>query len=356
VSAAFVYVFGGARGIGRIQRATKLAILLREASDGQSIHLVACEDAGFWPMSTDLSVSHYQFGEQPLATEFTADGLQAVFVDGYPDGPSGALAELLPLIRARSPRTRIILVMRDILDAPDRVIARLRGGGYGLLEKYYDGIVVLGSKEVFDVGLNYALPTIPIYYLGYLPPILKGEISQFRSAYSTNKRILASSGGGDDADWMPNVVRTLSAAGLAVLAIGGAKMPEPVFDRLMRQADNSGARVLRRVHSITPYMAMADCAVIGGGYNTLSEALYFNVSTVVIPREEPTLEQHIRALQLQRIVPLHIVRRKCVEGGKSTLLLSAVQERLIADTQSNAQAIFATPHTAAGLLQWLSEL
>lgn len=252
MSAAFAYVFGGARGIGRIQRATKLATLLREASDDQRVHLVACEDASFWPMLTDLSVSHYEFGEQPSVAEFTADRLQAVFVDGYPDGPNGALTELLPLIRARAPRSRIILVMRDILDAPNRVIARLRGGGYRLLEKYYDGIVVLGRKEVFDVGFNYALPSIPIYYLGYLPPISKGGISQFRSACGTNKAILTTSGGGDDANWMPSVVRTLSAAGLAVLAIGGAKMSEPAFDRLIRQADNCGARVRRRIEALAP--------------------------------------------------------------------------------------------------------
>jgi predicted glycosyltransferase len=307
-------------------------------------------------MLTDLPTSHYQFGEQPSVAEFTADGLQAVFVDGYPDGPSGALTGLLPLIHARAPRSRIILVIRDILDAPNRVIDRLRGGGYGLLEKYYDGIVVLGHKEVFDVGLNYALPSIPIYYLGYLPPISKGGTSRFRSSYGTNKTVLTTSGGGDDANWMPNVVRTLSAAGLAVLAIGGAKMSEPVFDRLMRQADHFGARVLRRVPSTVPYLTTAGCAVIGGGYNTLSEALYCNVPIVVIPREEPTLEQHIRALELQRIVSLHIVKRKCTEDRNNTLLLSAVQERLTADTQSNAHAIFATRHTAAGLLRWLSEL
>src|SRR5688500_15806869 len=134
---SITYVFGGARGVGRIARARKLFRLIGPLVDGGGYSFVACDDAARWPGGEgEPWVVGYRFGQVPDVGMLIRGEPPTVFVDAYPDGPAGVMAQLLPLIRARRPAAKLVLVVRDILDEPRRVIARLSHGGYALLTRY----------------------------------------------------------------------------------------------------------------------------------------------------------------------------------------------------------------------------
>src|SRR5713101_816379 len=89
--------------------------------------------------------------------------------------PTGAWAELLPtlrMLREREDRPRIVLGMRDIVDAPE-VVRELwrRDNIYEAISSYYDEVLIYGCQRLFDTasqyGLDVALPG-RIRYCGYV--------------------------------------------------------------------------------------------------------------------------------------------------------------------------------------------
>ena len=74
--------------------------------------------------------------------------------------PHGAMGELLPALRELrrhgGDRPRIVLGLRDIVDAPD-VVKRVwwHEGAHDALAAYYDRVIVYGCQDVFDVGEQY---------------------------------------------------------------------------------------------------------------------------------------------------------------------------------------------------------
>jgi len=75
-----------------------------------------------------------------------------VLVDKKPEGLAGELEPSLLYIRCNLPQTRILLVLRDILDAPEVSAAEwLRRGYHNTVQWYYDGVFVLGEQRIFIV-------------------------------------------------------------------------------------------------------------------------------------------------------------------------------------------------------------
>lgn len=350
------YVFGGARGIGRVERARKLANLMSTYGEGVTLKLVACEDVSKWPSKATPPVISYRFGEVPAASCFERSATSAVLIDGYPDGPAGAARSLLPQIREFDPHRKIVLVMRDILDAPDRVRARLANqGGYELLQQYYDGVVVLGRREIFDVKVNYQLPDErPVYYLGYLPPT-SASSPQIQSPNGPCS-VLVSAGGGDDADWMPRVISELSHEGCSITAVTGPNMPSALLREVCSVSRCGEVCVLHKVDSLLPLLRSVDFAVISGGYNTLLEAVFSGTAAIVIPREDPTSEQLIRARSIADNSIIRVLRRRELDGTgtlRRYIRLMAEMRRLRPGLNDRANNLFSAQGDVAWLLDWL---
>ena len=95
-----------------------------------------------------------------------------ILVDKKPFGVADELRPALELAARRRERPRLALVLRDILDSP--AVTRdawERRGYHEAISRFYDKVLVLGSRSVFDVCSEYAFPTSTaekVVYCGYL--------------------------------------------------------------------------------------------------------------------------------------------------------------------------------------------
>src|SRR5262249_711107 len=135
---------------------------------------------------------------------------------------------------------RIVLGLRDIIDAPDVVARRWQlEGAYEVMERYYDMVLVFGSREVFDLAREYRLPE-PVQqrvcYCGYLcTPATARYPERIRAQYTRGRKpgtklVVAMAGGGADAyPMMRAVLDAVPAARakvpFALVLVAGPFMP-----------------------------------------------------------------------------------------------------------------------------------
>lgn len=224
--------------------------------------------------------------------------------------PHGALGELLPTLEAlRDTPTRVILGLRDIVDAPEIVRRRWRvEGAYEALDRHYDLILVYGNQDVYDVAANYGMaPGVAerLHYCGYVcAPDQAHQTRRVRSrclnGSERDRLIVATAGGGADAyplmetllQAMPAITAEVSAA---LTIITGPFMPAPLRRALQEQANGSGVKIRTSVQDVLSYIAAADVVVGMAGYNTTVEVLRMATPAVLVPRAGPSAEQRTRA-------------------------------------------------------------
>jgi predicted glycosyltransferase len=229
--------------------------------------------------------------------------------------PHGAMGELLPTLEAlrRAGDTRIVLGLRDILDAPE-VIGPVwrREGAMTALARHYDRVLVYGRREVFDVATRYGFPprvAARLRYTGYLSadPSPTGEPADAEDRFLAREflareraLLLATVGGG--ADGYP-VLRAVLDALPAIdavrpcraLLLTGPFMARAGRQELERRALGLPARVQREVRHLPSLLAAADVVVSMAGYNSSVEALRAGTPAVLVPRARPSAEQRTRA-------------------------------------------------------------
>jgi predicted glycosyltransferase len=224
--------------------------------------------------------------------------------------PHGALGELLPTLEAlRDTPTRVVLGLRDIVDAPEIVRRRWRvEGAYEALDRHYDLILVYGNQDVYDVAANYGMtPGVAerLHYCGYVcAPDQAHQTRRVRTrclnGSQQDRLIVATAGGGADAyplmeallQAMPAITAEVSAA---LTIITGPFMPAPLRRALQEQANGSGVKVRTSVQDVLSYIAAADVVVGMAGYNTTVEVLRMATPAVLVPRAGPSAEQRTRA-------------------------------------------------------------
>src|SRR5919202_624147 len=130
-------------------------------------------DAGQWrPPSLPISTADLHHLRSGLLyhtlVEYQPD---LVLVDHMPGGAQGELRPALSALRQEQPACRIVLGLRDVLDAP-HVTRRVwqDEGAYEALRQYYDAVLIYGNRELFDTAATYDIPAPPggIHYCGYV--------------------------------------------------------------------------------------------------------------------------------------------------------------------------------------------
>jgi predicted glycosyltransferase len=315
-------------GLGHLRRTTAIAGAVSAAVPGTAVLLVADSPAaGFFGAVRDLD--HLKlpsilkvgpgdwrpvslpvgFGEvQALRRELLRTAVlgfrpDLLLAEHMPHGAMGELVPALQSLRAVGGRTRVVLGLRDILDAPQVVRRRwLAEGAMDAVERYYDRVLVYGRRDVFDVAEQYGFPpavTARLHYTGYLCAG-STELRRQGRARDGRTQIVAMVGGGADGY---ELLRTVLDALPAVAAVRpctatlltGPFMPRTSRQDLERRARNLPARVRESVRDLPPLVAAADVVVAMAGYNSSVEALMAGTPAVLVPRAGPSAEQRTRA-------------------------------------------------------------
>jgi predicted glycosyltransferase len=225
--------------------------------------------------------------------------------------PHGAMGELIPTLEAvESSSVRVVLGLRDILDAPTTVRQRWRlEGAYEAVERHYDDVLVYGSRDVFDVAHEYAWPSTAsskLRYCGYVcsPVGSNGSPELLRTRYlGTPERgelVVAMAGGGADGDAL---FATLLQAVPAVtrqrdcrfVIVTGPFLPADKRRELLDLAEDLPVRVVTTVSDSLSLLGAADLVVAMAGYNTTAEILSLGTRALLVPRSGPSAEQRLRA-------------------------------------------------------------
>lgn len=320
-------------GLGHLRRTSALATHFLAARPGASVLTVSDSPLGrFFPMAADhdyvklpsirkagpgdwrpLSLS-MPFSEvlelrKKLIREAVASFRpDVVLVDHM---PHGAMGELVPALEDLSGggTSRVVLGLRDIVDAPEVVRSRWAvEGAYEAVEQYYDEVLVYGSQDVFDVTREYGWPVAAARratYCGYVcaPAELRGFERLRRRALAGRpgaRHVVAMAGGGADAhplfrallEALPAVD---AASPVVVTMVTGPFMPQPLRRDLFSRARGLPVRLHDTVSDAQNHLAAADLVVAMAGYNTTTEILQLGRPALLVPRAGPSAEQRMRA-------------------------------------------------------------
>jgi len=255
-----------------------------------------------------LPISHKEFLDLrahlilQTVTTFRPD---VVFVDHDPLGRGGELQMALHSLREHLPQSRIVLGLRDILDDAQTVrTVWQQEGVYGVLERYYDLILVYGTPDVFDVVREYAIPAgiaQKLRYCGYLgldhPPQPADEVRLELGIQG--KFVVANAGGGADGYQLLNcfldALRLLPVP-VQSLVVTGPLMPVHEQEKIVGKALSIPHCTTREyVPNLPDVLEAADLVVSMFGYNVATELVALKKPAIVVPRNWPTKEQLLRA-------------------------------------------------------------
>lgn len=318
-------------GLGHLRRSRALAIALTEAIPSLSaIILTGSPVAGRFtfpervdhirlPGVTKLPDGSYVSQTLGLDIDETAalrSGLIQTAVERYdPDllivdkEPAGFRGELLPTLEQlrREGQTRLVLGLRDVLDAPQVLAAEWqRKGAIEATETFYDEIWVYGHRNIYDpthgLPLSHELRA-RMHWTGYL----RRSIDEAGTAPPGKPYLLVTAGGGGDGAAMVSLIlsayeRDPSLSPDALLVYGPFLSGE-IREGFDARVAKLGGRVtaLGFDSRIEQLFAGAEAVVCMGGYNTFCEVLSFDKRAVIVPRTTPRQEQWIRASRAEEI-------------------------------------------------------
>ncbi len=242
------------------------------------------------------------------ASDFDPD---LVLIDKKPLGVGGELAAMLELLSRRNRPPSIHLLLRDILDTAEATRRVWEAHDYhGAIERYYDSVLVVGERQVFDLAQVYRFPAETrrkLHYCGYIDRARPQFMLDCANDGSGAKRVLVHAGGGQDGiELIDAAIRALALAGegrgFDCRIVGG-----PELDEANRARLSAGARKLARTEWIDftdamgQEIAAADLIVSMGGYNSICEILSYRKRAIIVPRSTPVREQRIRAEAMSRL-------------------------------------------------------
>jgi predicted glycosyltransferase len=238
-----------------------------------------------------------------------------VLVDKKPYGLKNELKETIQTLKATLPQTKWSLLLRDILDHPERTISEWQQqDSYHAIQAFYDQVLIVGTPEVFDPCKEYEFPEVvseKVKFCGYIrrPPGLRCR-NEFREAFQIapgDRCVLVTAGGGEDG--YPLIHAYLE--GLSILpqdyplksfVVCGPEMSAGERETLYSMAEqHPQVEISEFTDDLMSYVAAADVVVAMGGYNTFCEILSAQKPSIIVPRVKPSQEQLIRAEKMSQM-------------------------------------------------------
>lgn len=231
----------------------------------------------------------------------TAEAIQlAPHVTIVDKEPTGLHEELLPALRhLRGSGSRIVLGLRDVLDAPESLrVEWARKQASRWIERFYDELWIYGPSDFHDPLAGLDLPG-PLRDRAQFTGFLERSISyDLRSPEIAADYVLVTAGGG--ADGYPLLSRTIEALitldGLQAVVVAGPYIAlAELADLQTRARGRQGLKVIAFDPCMQNLVARSRALISMCGYNTFCEALSFDIPALYLPRTSPRREQWIRA-------------------------------------------------------------
>jgi len=222
-----------------------------------------------------------------------------VLVDHSPLGMGGELEPMFRSLRGLRQRPRVVLGLRDIIDDPARVdSAWRRDGVWDQLERY-DDIFVYGDPSITTTAQDLDLErrtAATVTHTGYVSPTMPDAITG-------EPYLLVTPGGGGDGQALLraylDAVETGATAGLKSKIVTGPLLSAGRRAELLVRAERlPTVELIEFSHQMRTLIASATGVVSMAGYNTVVEELAAGVPSLLVPRRQPRLEQHLRATRL----------------------------------------------------------
>ncbi len=266
------------------------------------------------PLSLSQTIS---WREQMILQAVQSFQPDLVLVDKTPAGVEGELRPALRYIKSWRPQTRLVLGMRDIEDAPDATCAEWDANGTRRLhEEVYDRILLYGQPEVFNPVAEYDMSdtaAAKVSICGYLGREVSARpAAEVRRELDAGDRpliVVTAGGGGDGYELLRAFLearalrRTLAES--HCLLVTGPLMARGKRGLLQQASRAEHLTILEFTPDLISYLAAADLVVSMAGYNTVCEALSLNARLLLVPRNQPRVEQQIRA---ERLAALGLAR------------------------------------------------
>lgn len=236
-------------------------------------------------------------------------------VDKKPDGIGGELKDTIKYLQCVLPETKLLLLLRDILDSPETTISEWKINEYHeAIYFYYNQILVVGMPEVFDLPKEYQFPdhtAKKVRFCGYIrkqpglkpPRILRQELQ----IKADEQLVLVTPGGGQDGDYLiENYFASLEhlpeSHKLKSVILCGPEMKASQKEAFYQTAQKyPQVQISEFTDDLMSYMEASDIVVSMGGYNTVTEILSLGKKSIIVPRVKPAKEQLIRAERLNQL-------------------------------------------------------
>ncbi len=230
--------------------------------------------------------------------------------------PVGAFGELLPTLRflRQQTGTKCVLGLRDILDAPETVMAEWKASeSRQAISEFFDEIWIYGDSQVYNSVSEYDWPpeiAKKARFTGYLNQSCRLSKSEAENTLPTSTEnpkseelIVCTVGGGQDGHALAQAfIEGLPNSGFQGVLLTGPFMPEKLLRSLQKNAENRpNLRVIKFSSEADQLISRADRVLAMGGYNTVCSLLSFQKPALLVPRVFPRSEQWIRAQKLQHL-------------------------------------------------------
>jgi predicted glycosyltransferase len=239
-----------------------------------------------------------------LLSLFNSLSPDALITETFPFGRRMMRFELLPLLTAARQQAHspvIISSIRDILQ-PRRTPGR-EEETLGLIDEYYDRILIHGDERLATLADTYSLATNiakKISYSGYISKPLTME-----SKTSAGEKEIVVSGGGGAAS-LPLLKCAIMAKPLSKMnqhtwrLLAGPNIDQNNFDELQKNADK-GLIIERNRSDFSAILNNCAVSVSQAGYNTVVDILKSGAHAVMVPFSDAgQIEQSLRANLLQK--------------------------------------------------------
>ncbi len=262
--------------------------------------------------------------KEMLRTAVVGFAPDLVLVDKKPFGIDDELRPALDAAQAMLPKPRLVLLLRDILDAPERTRRIWRKNNYfDAIEKFFDSVLVPGSQEVFDLPTEYDFSresAARVEFCGYLGrPSGEVSIREIRNRHGIargRQMVLVTPGGGADGELLldsyARALRLMTPSsddsGFVSIVVSGPEVSPGRHGEIRRLVSGrADVRLLQFTDDMASYIQAADLVVSMAGYNTICEVLSANRPSIVVPRVRPVQEQLVRSQLLAERGLVHMI-------------------------------------------------